>query len=128
MDVHRSCSCFVLTVCFLLGQLPLTLHSRVYLIKASQWKRVLFTAFGESSHCELLKTLTRLQRVWSCYSTSEPLCGAMYDGLVQHMIRNKLFLKGNSGIFKPRPYFWHEIRSSTHREQFGESLRPSEDI
>jgi len=25
-------------------------------------------------------------------------------------------LKGNSGIFKPRPYFWHEIRSSTHRE------------
>ena len=37
-------------------------------------------------------------------------------------------LKGNSGIFKPRPYFWHEIRSSTHREQFGESRRPSEDI
>ena len=37
-----------------------------------------------------------------------------------------LVLKGNSGIFKP--YFWHEIRSSTHREQFGESRRPSEDI
>ena len=37
-------------------------------------------------------------------------------------------LKGNAGIFKPRPYFWHEIRSSTHREQFGESRRPSEDI
>ena len=37
-------------------------------------------------------------------------------------------LKGNSCIFKPRPYFWHEIRSSTHREQFGESRRPSEDI
>ena len=37
-------------------------------------------------------------------------------------------LKENSGIFKPRPYFWHEIRSSTHREQFGESRRPSEDI
>jgi len=37
-------------------------------------------------------------------------------------------LKGNSGIFKPRPYFWHEIRSSPHREQFGESLRLSEDI
>ena len=37
-------------------------------------------------------------------------------------------LKGNSGIFKPGPYFWHEIRSSTHREQFGESRRPSEDI
>jgi len=37
-------------------------------------------------------------------------------------------LKGNSGIFKPRPYFWHERRSSTHREQFGESRRPSEDI
>jgi len=31
-----------------------------------------------------------------------------------------------SGISKPRPYFWHEIRSSTHREQFGESRRPSE--
>ena len=39
-----------------------------------------------------------------------------------------IYLKGNSGIFKPRPYFWHEIRSSTHREQFGESRRPSEDI
>jgi len=37
-------------------------------------------------------------------------------------------LKGNSGTFKPRPYFWHEIRLSTHREQFGESQRPSEDI
>jgi len=37
-------------------------------------------------------------------------------------------LKGNSGIFKPRPYFWHEIRSSTHRQQFGESRRPSKDI
>ena len=37
-------------------------------------------------------------------------------------------IKGNSGIFKPRPYFWHEIRSSTHREQFGESRRPSGDI
>jgi len=37
-------------------------------------------------------------------------------------------LKGNSGIFKPRPYFWHELRLSTHREQFGESRRPSEDI
>ena len=35
-------------------------------------------------------------------------------------------LKGNSDIFKPRPYFWHEIRSSTHREQFGESRRPSQ--
>ena len=37
-------------------------------------------------------------------------------------------LKGNSGIFKPRPYLWHEIRVSTHREQFGESRRPSEAI
>jgi len=37
-------------------------------------------------------------------------------------------LKENSGVFKPRPYFWHEIRSSIHREQFGESRRPSEDI
>ena len=33
-------------------------------------------------------------------------------------------LKENSGIFKPRPYFWHEIRLSTHREQFGEGRRP----
>ena len=33
-------------------------------------------------------------------------------------------LKGNSVFFfKPRPYFWHEIRLSTHREQFGESRR-----
>ena len=30
-------------------------------------------------------------------------------------------LKGNSGIFKPRPYFRHEIRLYTHQEQFGES-------
>ena len=37
-------------------------------------------------------------------------------------------LKGNSGIFKPRPYFWHEIRLSTHREQFGESRCPSKAI
>ena len=42
--------------------------------------------------------------------------------------RAAFVLKGNSGIFKPRPYFWHEIRSSAHREQFGESRRPSEDI
>ena len=44
----------------------------------------------------------------------------------------KTNLKGNSGIFyfffKSRPCFWHEIRSSTHWEQFGESWRPSEDI
>ena len=39
-----------------------------------------------------------------------------------------VILKGNSGIFKPRPYFWHEIRLSTRREQFGESRRPSEAI
>ena len=37
-------------------------------------------------------------------------------------------LKENSGIFKPRPYFWLEIRLSTHREQFGESWRPSKAI
>ena len=37
-------------------------------------------------------------------------------------------LKGNSGVFKPGPYFWHEIRSSAHREQFGESRRPSDNI
>ena len=40
----------------------------------------------------------------------------------------KITLKGNSDIFKPRPYFWHEIHLSTHREQFGESRRPSEAI
>ena len=42
---------------------------------------------------------------------------------------NTIFLakscfKGKLRFFKPRPYFWHEIRSSTHREQFGESRRP----
>ena len=37
-------------------------------------------------------------------------------------------LKGNSGIFKPRPYFWHEIRLSTQREQFGKSRHPSKAI
>ena len=31
-------------------------------------------------------------------------------------------------FFKPRPYFWHEMRLSTHREQFGESRHPSEAI
>jgi len=51
-------------------------------------------------------------------------CGA----LLLKQRRDNNSLKGNSGIFKPRPYFWHEIRSSTHREQFGESRRPSEDI
>ena len=49
------------------------------------------------------------------------------DGLKLYLIKHGA-LKGNSGIFKPRPYFWHELRSSTHREQFGESRRPSEDI
>ena len=29
---------------------------------------------------------------------------------------------------KGEPYFWHEIRSSTHREQFGEIRRPSKAI
>ena len=33
-------------------------------------------------------------------------------------------LKENSVFLKPRPYFWHEIRLSTHREQFGEGRRP----
>ena len=37
-------------------------------------------------------------------------------------------LKEISVFFKPRPYFWHEIRLSTHREQFGESRRPSKAI
>ena len=31
-------------------------------------------------------------------------------------------------LSNPRPYFWHEIRLSTHREKFGESQRPSEAI
>ena len=39
-----------------------------------------------------------------------------------------IYIKGEPGIFKPKPYFWYEIRLSTHREQFGESRRPSEDI
>ena len=51
-----------------------------------------------------------------CYVVWVDLCSSLLE------------LKGNSGIFKPGPYFWHEIRSSTHREQFGESRRPSEDI
>ena len=46
--------------------------------------------------------------------------------LVSSPAPHHVALKGNSGIFKPRPYFWQEIRSSTHREQFGESRRPSE--
>ena len=52
----------------------------------------------------------------------------IYWGHKPKMKQGNVFisLKGNSGIFKP--YFWHEIRSSTHREQFGESRRPSEDI
>jgi len=33
----------------------------------------------------------------------------------------KILLKGNSGIFKPRPYFWHEIRLSPHREQLDDA-------
>ena len=38
-------------------------------------------------------------------------------------------LKRNSGIFKPRPYFWHEIRLSVeYQEQFSESRLPLEDI
>ena len=50
-------------------------------------------------------------------------------GLGVSVVQKSFFqLKGNSGIFKPRPYFWHEIRLSTHREQFGESRRPSVDI
>jgi len=50
------------------------------------------------------------------------------EGVDKQQFDSSLILKGNSGIFKPRPYFWHEIRSSTHREQFGESQCPSEDI
>ena len=56
--------------------------------------------------------------------------GTPASSQIPHVVflTSKDVLKGNSGIFKPRPYFWHEIRSSTHREQFGESRRPSEDI
>jgi len=34
------------------------------------------------------------------------------------------FIKGKLRFFKPGPYFLFEIRSSTHREQFGEDRRP----
>ena len=60
-----------------------------------------------------------------------PFAGVSFtlsDALCTLIIQTEFILKGNSGIFKPRPYFCHEIRSSTHREQFGESRRPSEDI
>ena len=40
----------------------------------------------------------------------------------------RVLFKGELRFFKPGPYFWHEIRSSTHQEQFGESRRPSEAI
>jgi len=50
----------------------------------------------------------------------------VWNGTLSLSCMQPQLLKGNSGIFKP--YFWHEIRSSTHREQFGESRRPSEDI
>jgi len=57
--------------------------------------------------------------------TRRPLFFPFYTSVLECDV---ICLKGNSGIFIHRPYFWHEIRSSTHREQFGESLRPSEDI
>ena len=69
--------------------------------------------------------VTRNGHIWS-------FCGLNKEGAVSNFLAfNSVTvtpLKGNSGIFKPGPYFWHEIRSSTHREQFGESRRPSEDI
>ena len=54
-------------------------------------------------------------------------CNCKYNDC-QYAACSFVSLKRNSCIFKPRPYFWHEIRSSTHREQFGESRRPSEYI
>ena len=53
---------------------------------------------------------------------------ALINGIMSHLSLHVIDLKGNSGIFIPGPYFLHEIRSSTHREQFGESRRPSEYI
>ena len=45
-----------------------------------------------------------------------------YPSLYLHFFCMKL--KENSGILKPRPYFWLEIRLSTHRQQFGEGRHP----
>ena len=66
-----------------------------------------------------------------CVAGSELLCSIPTQISTEFVFREllaALLLRENSGTFKPRPYFWHEIRSSTHREQFGESRRPSEDI
>ena len=54
---------------------------------------------------------------------AQRICTDAYETAFMHKC-----LKENSVFFKPRPYFWHEIRLSAHREQFGESRRPSEAI
>ena len=50
-------------------------------------------------------------------TTCPPLC-------LSSLGRPSVWLKENSVFLKPRPYFWLEIRLSTHREQFGEDRRP----
>jgi len=58
--------------------------------------------------------------------------GDRYDILFSNKItattRGTLSFKGELRYVTPRPYFWHEIRLSTHREQFGEGRRPSKAI
>ena len=69
--------------------------------------------------------------VRNAYSARNPLTTGeiSYKNLCNLHEDYNLRLKENSFFFfKPIPYFWHEIRLSTHREQFGESRRPSEDI
>ena len=63
----------------------------------------------------------------SCFKSLRPVFPFHFINLCLS-VTLAFILKENSGIFKPGPYFWHEIRLSTHREQFGESRRPSEDI
>ena len=59
---------------------------------------------------------------------SHPAVAAVMAKSYPYVVSGLSALKGNSGIFKPRPYFWHEIRLSTQGEQFGESRRTSKAI
>ena len=56
------------------------------------------------------------------------VCVEVLLSLVQELFNKPAWvfftLKENSVFLKPRPYFWHEIRLSTHREQFGKDRRP----
>ena len=109
LKVHRAAKKLPL-YCFLLFSLGFK----------TQWALSDAVAFGfgtKSVSCQKMVT------------TMEPKCLKRKQLNFRFFEANSpLILKGNSGIFKPRPYFWHEIRLSTHREQFGESRRPLEDI